>query len=105
MADERPVVVFLSHPQGRDSGDYSHRVSLPGQALAAHLRVIDIQTSHPDSVGVALKADLLIVTMVADRMVASLISLRKQAGLPSAYEISDDFADFPPNLPAHAFYA
>ena len=105
MADERPVVVFLSHPQGRDSGDYSHRVSQPGQALAQHLTVIDIQTSHPDSVAVALKADLLIVTMVADPLVASLIALRKQAGLPTAYEISDDFADFPPNLPAHTFYA
>ena len=105
MADERPAVVFLSHPQGRDSGDYSHRVTLPGQALAAHLRVIDIQTAHPDSGAVALKADLLVVTMVADPLVASLISLRKQAGLPTAYEISDDFADFPPNLPAHAFYA
>ncbi len=105
MADERPVVVLLSHPQGRDSGDYSHRVTLPGQALAAHLRVIDLQTSHPDSVTVALNADLLVVTMVADPLVASLITLRKQAGLPTAYEISDDFADFPPNLPAHAFYA
>ena len=105
MADERPVVVLLSHPQGRDSGDYSHRVTLPGQALAAHLRVIDLQTSHPDSVAVALKADLLVVTMVADPLVASLIALRKQAGRPTAYEISDDFADFPPNLPAHAFYA
>ena len=105
MADERPAVVFLSHPQGRDSGDYSHRVTLPGQALTAHLRVIDLQTSHPDSVAVALRADLLVVTMVADPLVASLIALRKQAGLPTAYEISDDFADFPPNLPAHAFYA
>ena len=105
MADERPAVVFLSHPQGRDSGDYSHRVTLPGQALAGHLRVIDIQTSHPDSVAVALSADLLVVTMVADPLVGSLISLRKQAGRPTAYEISDDFADFPPNLPAYAFYA
>jgi hypothetical protein len=105
LADERPVVVLLSHPQGRDSGDYSHRVTQPGQALAAHLRVIDLQTSHPDSVAVALKADLLVVTMVADPLVASLIALRKQAGRPTAYEISDDFADFPPNLPAHAFYA
>jgi hypothetical protein len=104
-ADEQPVVVFLSHPQGRDSGDYSHRVTQPGEALAAHLRVVDIQTSHPDAVGIALKADLLVVTMVADPVVASLISLRKQAGRPTAYEISDDFADFPPNLPANAFYA
>jgi len=104
LADPHPVVAFLSHPQGRDSGDYRHRVTLPGEALAAHLRVIDIQTSHPDSLAVALKADLLIVTMVADPLVASLISLRKQAGRPTAYEISDDFADFPPNLPAHAFY-
>jgi hypothetical protein len=105
LAEERPAVVFLSHPQGRDSGDYRHRVTLPGQALTAHLRVIDIQTSHPDSVAVALKADLLVVTMVADPLVASLIALRKQAGRPTAYEISDDFADFPPNLPAYAFYA
>lgn len=97
--------LILSHPQERDSGDFLHRVRLPGQALARHLDVAEMQTSHPDFLRVALQAPLLIVKMIADPVLPELIASRTQRGLPTVYEISDDFRDFPTHLPLHRFYA
>ena len=100
-----PHCVFLSHPQSRDSGDYQHRVTLPARALARHWAVEDVQTSHPRFVERALRADLLIVCMVAEPVIARLVQARAQAGRPTAYEISDDFEHFPRSVPGHAFYS
>ena len=100
-----PHCVFLSHPQSRDSGDYQHRVTLPARALARHWSVEDLQTSHPRFVERALRADLLIVCMVAEPVIARLVQARNAAGRPTAYEISDDFEHFPSSLPGHAFYS
>jgi hypothetical protein len=100
-----PSCLFLSHPQPRDTGDYQHRVTLPGRALAAHLQVAEIQTSHPAYLTHGLAAGLLVVKMVADPAVLGLIESRRALGRPTAFEISDDFRDFPPSLPGHGFYA
>lgn len=100
-----PTCLILSHPQERDSGDFLHRVRLPGQALARHMSVAEMQTSHPDFLRVALQAPLLIVKMIADPVLPELIASRRQRGLPTVYEISDDFRDFPTHLPLHRFYA
>jgi hypothetical protein len=97
--------VFLSHPQSRDSGDYAHRVTLPGQAMAGHLDVVDIQTTHPDFLARCLAAGVLVVLMVADEVVLELMRERRRRGLATVYEISDDFRDFPTSLPGHAVYA
>ena len=100
-----PTCLILSHPQERDSGDFLHRVRLPGQALASHMDVAEMQTSHPDFLRVALRAPLLVIKMIADPVLRELIASRTQRGLPTVYEISDDFRDFPTHLPLHRFYA
>ena len=100
-----PDCLFLSHPQPRDSGDYQHRVMLPGRALAVHLPVAEMQTSHPAYLAHGLAAGLLVVKMVADPAVLGLIEARRALGRATAFEISDDFRDFPPSLPGHGFYA
>jgi len=97
--------VFLSHPQPRDSGDYAHRVTMPGQALAGYLDVVDIQTTHPDFLARCLAAGVLVVLMVADEVVLELMRERRRRGLATVYEISDDFRDFPTSLSGHAVYA
>lgn len=99
-----PECLFLSHPQPRDSGDYLHRVTLPGRALACHLPAAEMQTSHPAWLACGLQARVLVVRMVADPTVLALIEARRLLGRPTAFEISDDFRDFPPSLPGHAFY-
>lgn len=105
MHDRPRDCTFLSHPQPRGTGDYVHRVTWPAAHLARHLPVTDIQTGHPDFVAHALRADLLIVAMVADPSVERVMEARRRRGLPTVYEISDDFRAFPPGLPLHAFYS
>ncbi len=100
-----PDCLFLSHPQPRDSGDYLHRVTLPGHALARHLEVGEIQTSHPAYLSHGLQAGLLVVKMAADAAVIGLIESRRALARPTPFEISDDFRDFPASLPGHGFYS
>ena len=99
-----PDCLFLSHPQPRDSGDYLHRVTLPGHALARHLEVVEMQTCHPTYLSHGLQAGLLVVKMVADAAGVGLVQRRRALGRPTAFEISDDFQDFPSSLPGHGFY-
>lgn len=95
---------FLAHPQPRDGGDYRHRIVLPGTALARHLSVAELQTTHPDHVRRAVDAALLVVCMVADDAIEAIVEERRHRGRPTVYELSDDFRDFPDALPLAAFY-
>lgn len=95
---------FLAHPQPRDSGDYRHRITLPGQALARSMDVVELQTTHPDWVTHCVRTDLLVACMVADPALERVLAERARRGLPTVYELSDDFRNFPKSLPGHAFY-
>jgi hypothetical protein len=95
--------LLLSHPQRRDSGDFLHRVSLPGRALAQHMAVVEVQTGHPEFVRLGLRAGLLVVQMVADPVLLEVMDRRFSKDLPTVYEVCDDFQKFSPHLPGHAF--
>jgi len=95
---------FLAHPQPRDSGDYRHRITLPGRALAGSMEVVELQTTHPDWVAHCVATDLLVVCMVADATLEPVMAERTRRGLPTVYELSDDYRAFPKSLPGHAFY-
>lgn len=97
--------LVLAHPQPRDSGDYRHRIVLPFAALAERLDVAELQTTHPRWVEHAVSAELLVGMMVADPALDAVLAERARRGRPTVYELSDDFADFPPSLPGHAFYS
>jgi hypothetical protein len=97
--------LVLAHPQPRDTGDYRHRITLPFAALADRLEVAELQTTHPRWVEFAVSAELLVVAMVADPALEAVLAVRKRRGRPTVYELSDDFADFPPSLPGHAFHS
>ncbi|MFM1987555.1 MAG: hypothetical protein RJA99_512 [Pseudomonadota bacterium] len=97
--------LVLAHPQPRDTGDYRHRITLPFGALAESLEVAEMQTTHPAWVAHAVSADLLMVAMVADDALDAVLAERRRRGRPTVYELSDDFADFPPSLPGHAFHS
>lgn len=98
------LIAFLSHPQARDSGDYRHRIAYPAHALGQLAHVVDIQTSHPDAWSWALRADVTIITMVADANLQHLIARRKALHKVTVFEISDDFEAFPTHLPIANFY-
>lgn len=95
---------FLAHPQPRDSGDYRHRITLPGRALARSMDVVELQTTHPHWVAHCAGTDLLVACMVADPSLEAVLAERARRGLPTVYELSDDFRAFPKSLPGHAFY-
>jgi hypothetical protein len=98
------TATFLAHPQPRDSGDYRHRIVLPGAALARHLDVEELQATHPSHVARAVSTDLLVVCMVADETIEAIVSERARRRLPTVCELSDDFRDFPDALPSAGFY-
>lgn len=97
-------ILFLGHPQPRDSGDWLHRVSWPGRALATKASVCAIQTTHPDWVKQALAADVLVVLMLVDPILAEIICQRRQAGKATVFEISDDFSAVAQANPLARYY-
>lgn len=98
-------ILFLGHPQTRQSGDWLHRVTWPGQALGKCARVTTLQTLHPAWVREALTADVLVVLMIAEPILEEIMKQRRQAGRATVYEISDDFCAVAPSNPLVGFYA
>ena len=98
-------VTFLSHAQPRDCGDYRHRTLWPAQALGELVTTTAIQTTHPDLLSALAQTRLLVVGMVVDADVLALIEHRSSVGLPTVYEISDDYRDVPANTELHAYYS
>jgi glycosyltransferase involved in cell wall biosynthesis len=98
-------VTFLSHAQPRDCGDYRHRTLWPAQALGALTPTVAVQTIHPEVFTAVVQARVLVVGMVVDADVQVLVEYRKKMGLPTVYEISDDFKAFPDNTELAPFYA
>jgi hypothetical protein len=105
MPDPLFDVTFVTRPQPRLGGDYLHRTYWPAAALGEHVPTTAIQLSHPDCLEAMATAGLLIVTMVMDADLARIFDARRQRGLPTIYEISDDFEAFPENLPLCRFYS
>jgi hypothetical protein len=97
------TATFLAHPQPRDSGDDRCRIVLPGVALARHLDVEELQATHPSHVARAVSTDLLVVCMVADETIEAIVAERARRRLPTVYELSDSFRDFPDALPSAGF--
>jgi len=98
-------ILFLGHPQTRQSGDWLHRVTWPGQALGECARVTTLQTLHPAWVREALAADVLVVLMIAEPILEEVMKQRRLAGRVTVYEISDDFCAVAPSNPLVGFYA
>jgi hypothetical protein len=105
MPDPLFDVTFVTRPQPRLGGDYLHRTYWPAAALGEHLPTTSIQLSHPDCLEAMATARLLCVTMVMDADLTRVFEERRRRGLPTIYEISDDFEAFPENLPLCRFYA
>src|SRR5688572_3514919 len=105
MPDPLFDVTFVTRPQPRLGGDYLHRTYWPAAALGEHVSTTAIQLSHPDCLEAMATTRLLIVTMVMEADLSRIFEERRKRGLPTIYEISDDFEAFPENLPLCRFYA
>jgi len=98
-------VTFLAHAQTRDCGDYRHRTFWPAKALGELTPTVAVQTIHPEVFTAIVQTRMLVVGMVVDSDVKVLVEYRKKMGLPTVYEISDDFKAFPANTELAPFYA
>jgi hypothetical protein len=105
MQDSPFDVTFVTRPQPRTGGDYLHRTYWPAAALGEHLPTTAIQLSHPDCLEAMATTRLLVVTMIMEPDISRVFDERRKRGLPTIYEISDDFEAFPENLPLCKFYA
>lgn len=97
-------ILVLGHPQPRDSGDWLHRADWPAKALGGYARVETIQTLHPQWVQRALAADVLVILMIVDPILAEIVAQRRRAGRATVYEISDDFTSVATANPLAPFY-
>ena len=93
---QNPKITFLTHGQPTSSGDFLHRIGWPAQALAEHTAVEVVQMTHPEVFSIVAQAEVLVICMVVDGALLRLVERRHQVGLPTVYEISDDFCAFPP---------
>jgi len=75
------------------SGDFSHRIRDPGEALSrgSDFSVTNIHLYHPMFPDLALQADLVILHLLHQPEITRLIHLRRKAGRPTIFEIPDDF--------------
>ena len=95
---------FVTRPQPRDGADYLYRTCWPAMALAEHIPTTSIQLSHPQCLDAMASTGLLVVTMVMENDLVAVLDFRRARGLPTIYEVSDDFESFPENLPLCKFY-
>lgn len=98
-------VTFLSHSQPRDCGDYRHRTLWPAQALGDLTPTIAVQMTHPEVLTALAQARVLVVGMVVEPDLRIVLEYRKSQGLPTVYEISDDFKAFSKNTSMGMYYA
>jgi hypothetical protein len=97
--------VFLTHSQPKDCGDYRHRILWPATALGDYIETLTIQMTHPRVIQIAATADILVICMAVENVLEKIIKFRTSYGLPTIYEISDDFQSFPANSQLAPFYA
>lgn len=97
-------IVFLSHPQSRDTGDWLHRCFWPARALSEFANVTLMQTTHPEWLKRSLEADILVLLMLSDFYFSHVIEARRAAGKITVYEISDDFEVMSVSNPQHVYY-
>lgn len=97
-------VVFLSHPQSRQTGDWLHRCFWPARALSEFADVTLLQTTHPKWLKHSLDADILVLLMLSDDYFSHVIAARRAAGKITVYEISDDFSALQDGNAQQAYY-
>jgi tetratricopeptide (TPR) repeat protein len=74
-------------------GDYVYRVSQPSAAMGrvAGVKVVTVATVSPYLAEVCQHADLLILHLLTEDDLFPLLLERARRGLPTVYEVSDDF--------------
>ncbi|MFC1474619.1 hypothetical protein ACFLQK_01120, partial [bacterium] len=106
MIDKEITIVHVAPPQITAGGDFVYRLTQPDQALARIPRVISASITNilTNRLKLITETDILVLQMLGDPDLLPIIINRKKRGLPTIFEISDNFLDFQPSNPAAGFY-
>ena len=85
------------------TGEFHYRVKQPSLGLqeTGKFDVLNVHIFHPFFPYLAEIADLLILHLLPDAEVTSIIQYRKSKGLPTLFEIADNFLEVGPWVAAH----
>jgi len=100
------TIVHVTAPQETTSGDFVYRVKQPDAALGGipGVATASITIICREAHRLALDADLLVLQLLGDADMLPVVLDRRRRGLPTVFEISDNFLDFQPDNPSARFY-
>ena len=105
MTDEF-LIVQVYHPQGTGIGDFIYRIEQPSRAMGqtSGVKVINVNIYSPHLKELCRQADVLILHMVSEQDILPVMEERKRVGLPTVYEISDNFIAFQSRDPMRTYF-
>lgn len=100
------TIVQLSPEADRRIGDYVYRIGQPAEAMARipGVAVVNLSNACPHIQEVCLAADVLVLHLIGEHNLLPLVEERKKRGLPTVYEISDNFLALPPWVPFRRWF-
>src|SRR4051812_15319480 len=96
------LIVHPTRLSGENYGVRVQHIDTMQTLLDGHGWVVNaLDPFHPAFAHAALASDVVVVHMLPHREIESLIRLRREQGLPTIFEISDNFLAIGPWLPPH----
>lgn len=96
----------VAPPQITGGGDFVYRLKQPDHALGQlpGVTAASITNICSSRLELVLHCDVLIIQLLGDPDMLPVILERRERGLPTVFEISDNFMNFQPHNPAARFY-
>ncbi len=100
------TIVQLSPQADRSIGDYVYRIQQPAEALGRipGIRVVNLTNTCPHTRELCLAADVLVLHLIGEHNLLPVLAKRKELGLPTVYEISDNFLALPSWVPFRRWF-
>ena len=91
------TIVQVSSMSSMGTGDYIYRISQPSEAMGRvpGVTVVNVSGTSPHLKEICRDADVLVLHLMGEMDLLPLVAERKQRGLATVYEISDNFMAFP----------
>jgi tetratricopeptide (TPR) repeat protein len=100
------LIAIIDIPQNITTGDYYYRTFSPGVALAKEkdVYVVGLSNIHPEKFDIINNADIVILNNICDPDLLPVIRKRKEKGLLTIFELSDDLNALQPWNAVYEFY-
>lgn len=100
------LIVQVYHPQRTGIGDFIYRIEQPSRAMGqtSGVKVINVNIYSPHLKELCRQADVLVLHMVSEQDILPVMEERKRRGLPTVYEVSDNFVAFQSRDPMKSYF-